>query len=118
MAREHSSDSPVFLVMLRFFAILLTGLALIAPAAHLYETAKKMVLSKSEYFVVQKIYIGRWIAGLLLPLALVANLAFAYLGRNLFALGAAALILVNLVIFYFYTYPVKCHHPELECNAG
>jgi hypothetical protein len=93
--------------MLRFFAVLLTGLALIAPGAHLYELANKMLLSESDYFVVQKIYIGWWIAGLLLPLALIANLIFAYRDKNLIALGAAALILTNLVIFYFFTYPVN-----------
>jgi len=93
--------------MLRLFAILLTGLALIAPGAHLYEIGNKMSLSKSEYFVVQKIYIGWWIAGLLLPLALIVNLVLAYSEKNLLALGAAALILTNLVIFYFFTYPVN-----------
>lgn len=93
--------------MLRFVAVLLTGLALIAPGAHLYEIANKMALAKPEYFVVQKIYIGWWMAGLLLPLALIVNLVLAYSERNLFALGAAALILANLVIFYFFTYPVN-----------
>jgi hypothetical protein len=93
--------------MLRFLAVLLTGLALIAPGAHLYELVNKMALSQSEYFVVQKIYIGWWIAGLLLPLALVVNLLLAYSEKNLLALGAAALILTNLVIFYFFTYPVN-----------
>src|SRR5262245_39462864 len=93
--------------MLRFLAVLLTGLALIAPGAHLYEIANKMSLSESEYVVVQKIYIGWWIAGLLLPLALLVNLALAYSERNLLALAAAALILTNLIIFYFFTYPVN-----------
>ena len=93
--------------MLRFLAVLLTGLALIAPGAHLFELANKMALSKPEYFVVQKIYIGWWIAGLLLPLALIASLVLAYSENNLLALGAAALILTNLVIFYFFTYPVN-----------
>jgi hypothetical protein len=93
--------------MLRFFAVLLTGLALIAPGAHLYEIANKMSLSGSEYFIVQKIYMGWWMAGLLLPLALVANLLLAYSEKNLFALGAAAFILTSLLIFYFFTYPVN-----------
>ena len=93
--------------MLRFFAVLLTGLALIAPGAHLYKIVNKMSLSESEYFVVQKIYIGWWIAGLLLPLALIANLVLAYSEKNLLALGAAVLILTNLAIFYFFTHPVN-----------
>jgi hypothetical protein len=53
---------------------LLTGLALIAPGAHAYEIVNKMALSKADYFVVQKIYIGWWMAGLLLPLSLLANI--------------------------------------------
>lgn len=93
--------------MLRFLAVLLTGLALIAPAAHLYELANKMALSKADYLIVQKIYIGWWLAGLLLPLAMLANLALAYSERNLLALLAAALILAELAIFYFFTYPVN-----------
>jgi hypothetical protein len=94
-------------MLLRFLAVLLTGLALIAPGAHLYEMTNKMALAKAEYFVVQKIYIGWWIAGLLLPLALIANVAAAASEKNLFALAAAVLLLANLVIFYFFTHPVN-----------
>ena len=93
--------------VIRFIAVLVTGLALIAPGAHLYEIANKMALSKDDYFVVQKIYIGWWVAGLLLPLSLLANLLLAYSNKNAWALAAAALILVNLIIFYFSTYPVN-----------
>ena len=39
--------------------------------------------------------------------ALIASLVLAYSEKNLLALGAAALILTNLVIFYFFTYPVR-----------
>jgi hypothetical protein len=84
-----------------------TGLALIAPGAHLYEIANKMALPKAEYFVVQQIYIGWWLAGLLLPLALILNALLAWSEKNPFALGAAALILTNLAIFYFVTHPVN-----------
>lgn len=93
--------------MIRFSAVLLTGLALIAPAAHLFEMANKMSLSRDEYLVAQKLYMGWWMAGLLLPASLLANLVLAYNDRNLLALAAATLILINLVIFYFFTYPVN-----------
>jgi hypothetical protein len=93
--------------MLRFIVVWLTGLALIAPGAHLYEIVNKMAFSKADYFVVQKIYIGWWLAGLLLPLSLLANILLGYSEKNVLALGAAALILANLVIFYFFTYPVN-----------
>lgn len=93
--------------MLRFFTVLLTGLALIAPGAHVYEIANKLPLPKAEYFVVQKIYIGWWVAGLLLPMSLLANLALAYAEHNLLALMAALLLLTNLIVFYVFTYPVN-----------
>jgi hypothetical protein len=39
----------------RFLAIILTGLALIAPAAHLFEYRRKIVMPADEYFVVQNL---------------------------------------------------------------
>jgi hypothetical protein len=99
--------STRFLVMLRFFVVLMTGLALIAPSAHLYEVGSKMALSKADYFVAQKLYIGWWVVGLLLPLALIANLGLAFSEKNILAVGAAVLIAANLAIFYFFTYPVN-----------
>ncbi|MGD9923231.1 MAG: hypothetical protein AB7V13_17570 [Pseudorhodoplanes sp.] len=97
---------------LRFFAVLLTGLALIAPGAHLYEMANKMHLARQEYFVVQSIYTGWWIAGLLLPLAFCANVALAWTlsgdrSARYLALGAAFCIAANLTIFYFVTQPAN-----------
>jgi hypothetical protein len=93
--------------MLRFIVVLLTGLALVAPGAHMYEIVNKMALSEADYFAVQKIYNGWWMAGFLLPLSLLANAVLGYSGKNVLALGAAALIMANLVIFYFFTYPVN-----------
>jgi hypothetical protein len=96
----------------RFLAVLVTGLALIAPGAHVYELARKIVMPREQYFVVQGIYRGWWIVGLLLPAALVANLALSYAVRDdrlalLLALGAAALIALNLAIFVIWTQPVN-----------
>jgi hypothetical protein len=53
---------------MRFLAIIITGLSLIAPGAHAFELLNKIGLPEAEYFVVQQIYGGWWIAGLLLPL--------------------------------------------------
>lgn len=97
---------------LRFAAILLTGLALIAPAAHLFEMSNKIHLPKSDYFIVQSIYNGWWMLGLFLPLAFLANLSLAYMTRSdrtalVLSLGAAACVLLNLVIFYFFTQPAN-----------
>jgi hypothetical protein len=65
----------------RFLAVVVTGLALIAPGAHLYELPNKLALSRSDYFIVQGIYNGWWLFGLLLPLAFLANLIQAFFTR-------------------------------------
>ncbi len=99
-------------VVVSFLAIVLTGTALVAPGAHLYEMAHKLTLTEDQYYLVQGNYQGWWIAGLLLPAALLANGAltvFAWknaLTRAL-ALGAAALVGLNLIIFFIWTNPVN-----------
>jgi hypothetical protein len=95
-----------------FAAIVLTGLALVAPAAHLFELFNKIGLPENEYFVVQKIYNGWWIVGFFLPAAFVANLALASVTRHdrktcWLAIVAAALIAANLVIFFLWTQPAN-----------
>ena len=92
-------------------AIIMTGLALAAPMAHLYEFPHKIALGEEQYFVVQGIYRGWWMAGLLLPLSFVANAALAAVARRdrsalLLVLTAAGLIALNLVIF-FWTQPAN-----------
>lgn len=99
-------------MILRFVVVLVTGLALIAPGAHLLELSRKIVMPAEQYFVVQRIYLGWWMVGLLLPAALIANLALAYGSRGdsiafALALTAAALIAVNLAVFVIWTQPVN-----------
>ncbi|OCK58119.1 hypothetical protein [Bradyrhizobium sp. LMTR 3] len=99
-------------MIIRFLAIILTGLAVIAPAAHLFELRHKMQMSEQDYFVVQRIYVGWWVVGLFLPASLIANLALAVEVRAdklaLWLAGAAiALIIVNLAIFLIWTNPVN-----------
>lgn len=50
--------------VLSFLAIVLTGLALVAPGAHLLELPNKIVLAESQYFTVQGIYRGWWLVDL------------------------------------------------------
>ena len=99
-------------MLVRLMAIIVTGLTLIAPAAHLFELPGKIHMSGDDYFVVQRVYLGWWVVGLLLPLAFIANSALAVVVRHdLSAFGlavaAAALIVVNLVIFTVWTQPVN-----------
>ena len=99
-------------MIIRFLAILLTGLAVIAPAAHLFELHHKIQMSEQDYFVVQRIYVGWWAVGLFLPAALIANLALAVEVRDdklalWLAVVAIALIVINLTIFMIWTRPVN-----------
>jgi hypothetical protein len=100
------------MIVIRFLAVVLTGLTLIAPGAHLFELLNKITLPADQYFVVQGIYRGWWIAGLPLPAAFLANVALAVAARHdttalCLALAAAALIVVNLVIFFTWTQPAN-----------
>jgi hypothetical protein len=92
-------------------AVLLTGLAMVAPGAHLFELFRKMRLPEDKYFVVQEIYRGWWIVGLLLPAALIASIALAVtVGGSTarwLAAAAAALLAFNLAIFAIWTQPVN-----------
>jgi Domain of unknown function (DUF1772) len=96
-----------------FLAIVLTGLALVAPGAHLFELPNKIGLGESQYFTVQSIYRGWWLLGFALAAAFVANLGLAISVRHYdrmafwLALGAAGLIVANLIIFFVWTQPVN-----------
>jgi hypothetical protein len=95
-------------MIIRFMAIIVGGLAVIAPAAHLFELPGKILMSEGDYFVVQRIYLGWWIVGLLLPAAFVLNLILVFSARGnqtafWSALVAAGLIVLNLAIFTIWT---------------
>jgi hypothetical protein len=83
-----------------WIAAFVSGVAMIAPMAHLYELPHKIGFSADQYLIVQRIYQGWWIAGLALPIALLANLALAAAARHDrpafgLALAAAGLIAIN-----------------------
>jgi hypothetical protein len=95
-----------------FLAVVITGLSLIAPAAHAFELLNKIGLPKAEYFIVQQIYSGWWMVGLLLPLAFLANVANAIFLRDdktatMLSIAAATLIALNLIIFVLFTQPAN-----------
>src|SRR5882757_10124241 len=75
-------DGSLAVTIVRFLAVVVTGLALIAPGAHVFELFRKMALSEQQYYVVQDIYRGWWVVGLLLPAALIANVALAIAVRD------------------------------------
>jgi len=96
----------------QFCAIVLTALALVPAGAHLFELPNKIGLSQQDYFVVQGIYRGWALFGVVLIGALIATLVLAVLvrgERTSFWLALAAFVLIGgtLVIFFIWTYPAN-----------
>ncbi|RWY78987.1 hypothetical protein [Rhizobium sp. WSM1325] len=97
---------------MRLLAVIITGLALAAPAAHAFALLNKIGMAKADYFVAQQAYAGWWIVRLLLPLALLANIGNAVALRAdgtamMLSIAAAALIALNLIIFMVFTQPAN-----------
>jgi hypothetical protein len=96
----------------QFVAIVLTALALVPAGAHLFELPNKIGLDQDAYFVVQGIYRGWALFGIVLFGALAANLVLTFLlrhRRGAFWLALAAFLLVGatLVVFFTWTYPAN-----------
>ena len=91
-------------------AVILTAIALVPSGAHLAELPNKLSLDRSQYFVVQQIYRGWALFGVLIIAALLANVIFAILcwrRRESFTLPliAALAISVSFVVFFLWVYP-------------
>jgi hypothetical protein len=100
------------LKIVQFLALALTALALVPSGAHLFELPSKINLEAEPYFIIQNIYRGWSLFGIVLIGALIANLALALLLRGRGAPFALALfgsicIALTLVIFFIWTYPAN-----------
>jgi hypothetical protein len=96
----------------QFLAIVLTAMALVPAGAHFFELPNKIGLPQEPYFIVQNIYRGWALFGIVLIGALVANLALTVLVRHQrgpFRLALLAFLLVagTLVVFFTWTYPTN-----------
>src|SRR5262245_14840742 len=96
----------------QFLAIVLTALALVPGGAHIMELPAKIEMPEEPYFVVQQIYRGWALAGVVIFAAIFANLASALLARHSprqfwLSLMAAVLIAGTLAIFFGWTYPAN-----------
>ena len=96
----------------QFLAIVLTALALVPAGAHLFELPNKIGLAQDAYFVVQSIYRGWALFGIVLFGALGANLALTLMVRHRrgafwLALLAFLLVAATLVVFFTWTYPAN-----------
>ena len=98
--------------IVQFLAVVLTALSLVPAGAHLFELPNKIGLAQDEYFIVQSIYRGWALFGIVLFGALAANLALAIMVRRQRtsfwpAFVAFLLVAATLVIFFTWTYPAN-----------
>lgn len=104
---------PTFCVRgLYFLTLTLVALSLGAPLAHLFELPNKIGLSAQDYLLVQQLYRGWALLGVLPCAALASAVAVAVREREIrraftLALIAVVCIAAMLVVFFAFTYPVN-----------
>jgi hypothetical protein len=96
----------------QFLALVLTALALVPAGAHLFALANKISLAQEQYFIVQNIYRGWALFGIVWIGALLANFALAVLLRGrgrpfVLALIAGLCVVAMFAIFFTWTYPAN-----------
>jgi hypothetical protein len=95
-----------------FLALVVTAIALAPGLAHLFSMNTKMRAGQNDYFVMQQAYNGWALLGVALFAAVFVNALAAWLIRTdpasaaLFAF-AAALMIVNLAVFFGWTFPAN-----------
>lgn len=102
----------VSIKLVQFIAILLMALSLVPGGAHLIELPNKMALDRDAYMTVQGIYRGWALAGVVLFAALASTLWLAIRSRAqrmpmTLAAVAFALLLITLISFFVWVYPVN-----------
>jgi hypothetical protein len=102
----------VGLKIVRFFSLLFVALVLAPALAHLLELPNKIGLSREEYLVVQKIYSGWALLGIVVIGALLSTLVLTIMVRHqpgVFGLTLAAFLclLAAHVLFWIFTFPAN-----------
>lgn len=97
---------------IEFVAIVLTALALVPTGAHFFELPNKIGLPQERYFVVQQIYRGWSLFGVVLVAAIIMNFVLTILLRNRrpafwFSLVGFVLVAATLAVFFLWTYPAN-----------
>jgi hypothetical protein len=103
----------VLLKVVQFAAITLAALTLAPSGAHLFALGSKVNLGAEQYFIVQNIYRGWDLFGIVLIGSLVSNLVLALMLRRrggasfILALLAFGAIVLMLAIFFVWTFPAN-----------
>jgi len=97
--------------LVKFVSIALTALALVPAGAHLMELVNKIRLPAESYLVVQGIYRGWALSGILVIAALLSTLTLAFILRGqqgfVAAVIAALCIAGTQIVFWSFTFPVN-----------
>jgi hypothetical protein len=98
--------------VLQFLSVILAALAFVPGGVHLFELPNKIGLSQERYVVVQSIYRGWALFGVVIFAAIGANLLLAVKqwrgGRSYrLTLTAGLLLVAALAVFFEWTYPVN-----------
>jgi hypothetical protein len=106
------SGSFLKLHVARFLSLLFSALALAPGLAHLFELPNKIGLSRDDYLVVQQIYRGWQLLGIVVFATLLSTLALAILVRRrrpefVPAVVAFLCIVGTQVLFWTFTYPAN-----------
>jgi hypothetical protein len=93
---------------LSFIVLLLAALVLATGMAHLLEMPHKMQLTQESYGAVQYIYTGWALLGIIQAGAVIATfLLYLRSQRSAPILAALICLVLTLVIFFIWTYPVN-----------
>ena len=100
------------LQLARFSSLFFVALAFAPATAHLLELANKIGLPREEYLVVQQIYRGWALLGIVVFGALFSTLALAVLTRHrrrefVPALVAFLCVVATQVVFWTFTFPAN-----------
>jgi hypothetical protein len=95
-----------------FIAIVLTALALVPYAAHLFSLPNKIGMTEQQYFIAQMVYRNWSLMGAILFPAMLMNVVLAVMLRGAapaFALAVAGCVcmVATLAIFFAWTYPAN-----------
>ena len=96
----------------RFISLLFTGLAMAPAFAHLASLPNKIGLPRDEYFVVQQIYRGWALLGVVVFAALISTLVLTFMLRKRqkrfkLALVAFLCIVGTQILFWTFTFPAN-----------
>ncbi len=98
--------------LLQFVAMVLTAVALVPFGAHLFALPNKIHLSENDYLIVQNMYRGWALLGIVLIAAALGNFALTILVRGqrapfVFTLVSLLCLLATLAIFFAFTFPAN-----------